>query len=109
MTETTFPNSLRARPDTIELAAAGVDTITIRVEMPEVWDVVRLDVSPTASVLDVKRAALAALYPDAGNHEQFVVKHRGWEVLHEGTALADNEIVDGSILLVTHRRRRPVR
>ena len=41
--------------------------------------------------------------------QDFVVKLRGWEVLDESASLADAGVVDGSILLLTYRRRRAVR
>ena len=41
--------TLRSRGSTIQLAPAGASAITIRVEMPEVWDVVRIAVAPDAS------------------------------------------------------------
>ena len=54
---------------------------------------------------------LEALYPEATGelHADFVVKLRGWEILDEGASLADAGVIDGSILLLTFRRRRPVR
>lgn len=104
-----FVNSLRSRSSTIRLAPEGVETITIRVEMPEVWDVVRMVVSPTEPVLAVKVRALEAMFPEAQLHEDFVLKLRGWEILDEGAPLAEAGVIDGSILLLTHRRRRPVR
>ncbi|HVX40219.1 MAG TPA: hypothetical protein VHB25_11650 [Gemmatimonadaceae bacterium] len=104
-----FVGSLRARSSTIRLAPEGVAAITIRVEMPEVWDVVRIVVAPTEPVLVVKVRALEALFPEAQLHEDFVLKLRGWEILDEGASLADAGVIDGSILLLTHRRRRPVR
>ena len=106
---TPFVTQLRSRPSTIRLAAAGVDTITIRVEMPEVWDVVAIVVSPDESVVNVKKRALEALYPEAQSHADFVVKLRGWEILDETASLADAGAIDGSILLLTFRRRRAVR
>ena len=42
-------------------------------------------------------------------HEDFVVKLRGWEILDEAASLADAGVIDGSILLLTYRRRRAVR
>ena len=42
-------------------------------------------------------------------HGDFVVKLRGWEILDEAASLADAGVIDGSILLLTFRRRRPVR
>ena len=104
-----FVTGLRARTATIRLAPDGVDAITIRVEMPEIWDVVRIAVSANEPVLAVKVRALEALFPEAQLHEDFVVKLRGWEILDEAASLADAGVIDGSILLLTHRRRRPVR
>jgi hypothetical protein len=104
-----FVTGLRARRTTIRLTPAGVAAITIRVEMPEVWDVVRVVVAPTEPVLAVKVRALEALFPEAELHEDFVLKLRGWEILDEGASLTEAGVVDGSILLLTHRRRRAVR
>ena len=106
---TAFVSTLRARASTIQLAPEGAASITIRVEMPEVWDVVRIVVAPSEPVLAVKIRALEALFPEADLHQDFVLKFRGWEILDEAAPLADTGIVDGSILLLTHRRRRPVR
>lgn len=108
---TPFVTGLRARRGTIRLAPeeGGAPTITIRVEMPEVWDVVRIACEPTQPVLAVKVAALEALFPEAEMHEDFVLKLRGWEILDESAPLGEAGVVDGSILLLTHRRRRPVR
>jgi hypothetical protein len=106
-----FVTGLRARRSTIELSPDAANAITIRVEMPDVWDVVRISVAPSEPVLAVKVAALQALYPEAGAamHGDFVVKLRGWEILDEAAPLADAGVIDGSILLLTFRRRRPVR
>jgi len=104
-----FVTGLRARAATIRLSPEGVDVVTIRVEMPEVWDVVRIAVAPGEPVLAVKVRALAALFPEAQLHEDFVVKLRGWEILDEAVSLADAGVIDGSIFLLTHRRRRAVR
>ena len=101
-----FVAQLRTRGDTIELASPGGPAITVRVEMPEVWDVVRVAVSPADSVLALKLRALAALYPADEPPEAFVVKLRGFEVLDERASLASVGAVDGSIFLLTHRRRR---
>jgi hypothetical protein len=104
-----FVTSLRSRKSTIHLAEEGVNAITIRVEMPEVWDVVAIVVAPSELVVAVKVRALQALFPEAEHHEDFVVKLRGWEILDEAASLAEAGVIDGSILLLTHRRRRPVR
>ncbi len=103
-----FVTTLRARRATIRLTPENGPAITIRVEMPEVWDVVRVVAAPTQPVIDVKTAALNALNPDTPP-EEMVVKFRGWEILDEMASLTDAGVVDGSILLMTFRRRRPVR
>ncbi|HYD51555.1 MAG TPA: hypothetical protein VEA99_02965, partial [Gemmatimonadaceae bacterium] len=89
--------------------AGASDTITIRVEVAELWAVKAVVVEPTELVVSVKQRALAVLYPQASNHEDFVLKLRGWELLDEQATLAAAGVVDGSILLLTHRRRRAVR
>ena len=104
-----FVTTLRSRPTVIRLAPEGMPAITIRVEMPEVWDVVAVAVSPTEPVVTVKKSALTALYPEAQLHQDFVVKLNGWEILDESVSLTDAGVIDGSILLLTFRRRRAVR
>jgi hypothetical protein len=105
-----FVAQLRTRGDTIELAAPGGASIAVRVEMPEVWDVVRVNASPDERAITLKRRALEALMPVAELHdEDYVLKLNGWEVLDESASLAATGAVDGSIFLVTGRRRRPVR
>ncbi len=106
-----FATGLRARAGTIVLgdpAAAG-PRWTLRVEVPEVWDTVRVSAPATEPVLSLKVMALAALMPDADFHEDFVVKLGGAEVVDENAAVAEAGARDGSIFLVTSRRRRPVR
>jgi hypothetical protein len=106
-----FVTTIRSRRSTIHLAPPGGTVITIRVEMPEVWDTVRMVVAPSEPVLAVKVAALQALYPEADPelHADFVVKLRGWEILDEAASLIEAGAIDGSILLLTFRRRRAVR
>ena len=105
-----FVAQLRTRGDTIELASPGGPAITVRVEMPEVWDAVRIHASPDERVLTIKRRALERLYPGSELHDDaYVMKLNGWEVLDESASLAAAGAVDGSIFLVTNRKRRPVR
>lgn len=104
-----FVTTLRSGKKTIDLSRKGDPSITIRVEMAEVWDTVRIVASPTEQVTTIKRAALEAMAPDAGIPEDFMVKLRGWEVLDEAATLTEAGAVDGSIFLVTYRRRRAVR
>jgi hypothetical protein len=105
-----FVAQLRTRGDIIELASPGGPAITLRVEMPEVWDAVRVHASPDERVVTVKRRALERLHPGSELHDDaYVLKLNGWEVLDESASLAAAGAVDGSIFLVTNRRRRPVR
>lgn len=104
-----FVTGLRSRPGTIRLAPDGQGALTVRVQMPEVWDTVRLEASASEPVVSVKVAALSALEPEADFHEDYILKLNGFEVLDENASLADAGALDGSIFLLTHRRRRPVR
>jgi len=105
-----FVAQLRTRGDVIALASPGGPSITVRVEMPEVWDAVRVHASPDERVVTVKRRALERLYPGSEMHDDaYVMKLNGWEVLDESASLAAAGAVDGSIFLVTNRKRRPVR
>jgi hypothetical protein len=104
-----FVTTLRSRPGVVSLAPAGApDAITVRVEVPELWDVVRVAATLSESVLAVKVGALAVLAPGR-DHRAYVMKLRGIEVLDEQQSLADAGAMNGSIFLLTHRRRRPVR
>ena len=103
-----FVSQLRARADVLQLTPAGSHAITVRVEMPEVWDTVRASVSPSTPVVVLKLAALDALFPGEAS-DAFVMKLRGFEVLDESESLTKVGAVDGSIFLLTYRRRRPVR
>ena len=109
MTTARFVNQLRSRSDIIQLAADDASAITVRVEMPEKWDTVKVSVSATASARALKVAALNALFPSTEAPEAFVLKFRGWEVLDENASLTDVGAVNGSIFLLTHRHRQPVR
>ena len=105
-----FAASIRARPDTVRVGVPGPDAWMIRAQMPELWDMVRFEIPPTASVMTLKEHTLAALKPeDAGNPNAFVVKLNGIEVLDEDATLADVGAKNGSSFLLMYRRRRPVR
>ncbi len=104
---TPFVTSLRARRDTLVLGNAP--RLTLRVEMPEVWDTVRIQAPGTEPVSQVKEAALKALYPNGASYADFVIKLNGYEVLDESVSLSQAGVLDGSTFLLTFRRRRPVR
>jgi hypothetical protein len=105
-----FVTTLRARPAVITVGdASATTTLHLRVEMPEVWDTVRIDAPPTEPVRAIKVHALQALAPEALFQDDYVVKLRGNEVLDETKSLQAAGAIDGSIFVVTRRHRRPVR
>ena len=104
-----FVSQLRSRPGVVRLGPDGDRGMTLRVQIPEIWDVVRVETPATESVGRVKAEALAALYPDGGLPDAFVMKLNGYEVLDESVSVADAGAKDGSTFLLTNRRRRPVR
>ena len=108
MTARPFVSELRTRPGMIRVGS-GAPTMTLRVQIPDVWDVVVVETNPSTPVSEVKRAAVAALLGPGTNPDDLVLKLRGFEVLNEGAAVADTGATDGSIYLATYRRRRPVR
>jgi hypothetical protein len=103
-----FVASLRTSGDIIPVGAPGPSPITLRVEVPERWDVALISAASTTSVGDVKRAALRSVSPD-DDADEYVIKLRGFEVLDESVSLGAAGARNGSIFLLTHRRRRPVR
>ena len=104
-----FVNQLRARNATILVGAADVPgRITIRVQMADVWDMVRVTAPASTPVDEVRQLALAELLPE-DQHADVVVKLNGFEVLDETLSLNEAGVKEGSTLLITYRRRRPVR
>jgi hypothetical protein len=81
----------------------------VRVEASDIWETVRVSVRPGTSVSDLRKRVVAELFPEGTLDDEFVLKHHGWELLDPRASLADAGIVDGSIVLLAYRRRRPVR
>ena len=105
-----FTASIRTKgADAVRLGAPDAKSITVRVEVPEVWDVVVVHAPASERVHSVKLAALQSLYSEVDYPDNWVIKLGGFEVLDEGASLAEAGAVDGSIFLLTGRRRRPVR
>jgi len=100
---------LRTNGTILRLASADEPVLHIRVQVMDLWDSVRVDAPPTETVLSVKSAALAALYPDGADPDDLVVRLHGYEILDEAQSLSEVGVRDGSILLLVARRRRPVR
>jgi len=104
-----FVSQLRARRGIIQLGADGQPRISLRVQIPEIWDVVVVETPTSEPVISVKTNALAALIPDGAPADAYVLKLNGYEVLDESVSVADSGATSGSTFLLTHRRRRPVR
>ena len=104
-----FTATLRTRPEAIRLGTGAEPLITVRVQVPEVWDTVRVEAPADTPVAVLKQHALQAILPDAEHPEDFLVKLGGWEVLDEQASIAAAGATAGSIFLITSRRRRPVR
>jgi hypothetical protein len=104
-----FVAQLRSNRPPIKLAEPGPGVITLRVEAADLWETVRIIAASDVPVADLKKRVVAELFPQDQHVGDFVLKLRGWEVLDERSTLKDAGIVDGSILLLAYRRRRPVR
>ena len=108
--ERAFVAQLRTRGDAIELAPPGATgDHGARRDAGGVGRRARRRVARRAGARRSSCARSRRSYPGGELHEDFVLKLRGWEVLDESASLADVGAVDGSIFLLTHRRRRPVR
>jgi hypothetical protein len=103
-----FVTGLRSRPGRVRLGGEGGPRITVRVELPEQWDTIAFDVRADNPVLELKREALAQFGLGDVFPADYVLKLRGFEVVHELAPVADTGARNGSTFLLTHRRRRPV-
>ena len=104
-----FVASLRARPETLSIGTPDSSAITIRVQLAEAWDTIRVVVSPGESVAAVKVRALDVLDQGAMPVDDYIITYRGFEILDEGVSLSAAGVVNGATLLIASRHRRPVR
>ena len=104
-----FVAQIRSRPGVVRLGTDGQPRITLRVQLAEAWDTIRLETPPSEPVAAVKAEALAALRPNADPPDAFVVKLNGFEILDENVSVAESGASNGSTFLLSYRRRRPVR
>lgn len=102
-----FVTQLRTPAEAITLAAEGASAITIRVQLLEAWDAVKVIAEPRTSVAQVKARVLAVLAPDVPQPGDVVTKLGGFEIRDEAKSLADAGVKDGSTLLLHFRRRQP--
>jgi uncharacterized protein GlcG (DUF336 family) len=104
-----FVTQLRTPAEAISLAPEGATAITIRVQLLEAWDAVKVIVEPRTTVATVKARALAVLAPDVPQPGDVVTKLGGFEIRDESKSLADAGVKDGSTLLLHFRRRQPLK
>ena len=104
-----FVTQLRTPAEAISLAADGATAITIRVQMLEAWDAVKVIVEPGTAVATVKARALAVLAPDVPQPADVVTKLGGFEIRDESKSLSAAGVKDGATLLLHMRRRQPLR
>lgn len=103
-----FATQLRADRASITIAEPGPGVLTIRVQAADVWETVRVIAPADTPVAEIKRRVVERIFPNQGV-DDFVLKLRGWEMLDERESLASAGVVNGAILLLAIRRRRPVR
>lgn len=104
-----FVTQLRVPAEALSLAPAGADAITIRVQLLEAWDAVKVVAEPGASVATVKARVLSVLAPDVPLPGDVVTKLGGFEIRDEALSLRDAGVQDGSTLLLHFRRRQPIK
>jgi hypothetical protein len=104
-----FVTQLRTPAEAIMLAPAGAPAITIRVQLLDAWDAVKVIVEPSTLVATVKAKALAVLAADVPQPADVVTKLGGFEIRDESKSLAEAGVVDGSTLLLHMRRRQPIK
>lgn len=102
-------NGLRARPGVLALGQEGAGAITVRVQVPELWDAIAVRCGEGTSCRALKQAVLEAFGEHHHPAEDYVLKLRGFEVLDESAPVTVAGARDGSTFLLTYRLRRPVR
>ena len=106
-TPTAFVNTLRTHGAPLHLGSGSGEVLQLRAQVLEAWDAIRVEADPSASVKSLKHLAMQALFPQA-SEDDYVVKLHGWEVLDENAPISSTDARNGSIFLISDRRRRPV-
>jgi hypothetical protein len=103
-----FVTGLRVQGQPFKLGSGNGPVLHLRAQVLEAWDAIGVDADPSASVKSLKELALRELYHDARSDDEYVVKLQGWEILDENAPISSTAARNGSIFLITDRRRRPV-
>ncbi len=106
---TAVVNGLRARPGLLTLGQDGPGAITVRVQIPELWDTVAVRCAEGTTCLALKQAVLDAFGERHHPADEYVLKLRGFEVLDESAPVTVAGARDGSTFLLSFRLKRPVR
>ena len=101
--------ALRVRPGVLTAGAVVGETLTVRVQMPELWDTIAIRCGVDTSIAALKQAALEAFGQHLHPAMDYVMKLRGHEVVVEEASVRAAGARDGSTFLLTYRHRRPVR
>lgn len=104
-----FVTEIRTSDEVIRVGGGNGAVMHLRVQAGELWDTLRIDAPGTATLAEVKNAALETFFPNGVNPSEFVAKLRGFEILHENETLEQCGVRDGSTILLARRRRRPVK
>ena len=104
-----FVTELRTTEDVVRVGGENGAVLHLRVQSADLWNTLRIDASQSASVREVKAAALDRFYPLGYDANETMVKLRGFEILDEQRSLESAGVKNGSTLLLARRRRRPVR
>lgn len=102
-----FVTRLRTHGAPFTLGAGSDKVLHLRAQVLEAWDAIRIDANPEATVRSLKELAMRELAPEA-RVDDYVVKLHGFEVLDEDAPISSTAAKNGSIFLITDRRRRPV-
>ena len=103
-----FVTGLRTQGQPFKLGSGNGPVMHLRAQVLEAWDAIGVDADPSASVKSLKALALRELHHDARSDDEYVVKLHGWEILDENAPISSTAASNGSIFLITDRRRRPV-
>jgi hypothetical protein len=87
-----------------------VPAMVVRVWVPDVWDVVDLEVTPDQTFAQIKAAALErALGKGRGaDPRSFLIKYRGALIAEENQTVGELQVPDHAPMIVLPAKRRPV-
>ena len=104
-----FVAGLRTAPSTIDLSRKGEQAITVRVEVAELWDAVRISVSPNEPVVTITRYPVEPgdLISAWLNQLDFAATFQNQHAAigRKGQPAWLGEVQDQSLILESHRRR----